>query len=130
MRYSNQHIKVVIRREAGCYVIEVSDKGKGITPQDLSEYVPLMEGRSEMVQKIFAFKFSKVQQSTMRGIGLTVCYLIAKSHHGTITVESEPGKGTTFTVKLPEEGDINPPQQYENAATPQHKTAAAIEAAA
>lgn len=36
-----------------------------------------------------------------RGLGLTVCYAIIKKHDGFITVESEPGSGSTFFVYLP-----------------------------
>ncbi|WP_136805931.1 two-component system sensor histidine kinase NtrB [Desulfosediminicola flagellatus] len=35
------------------------------------------------------------------GIGLSTCYSIVKNHNGEITVESAPGKGSTFTVSLP-----------------------------
>ena len=35
------------------------------------------------------------------GLGLSVCYTIVGSHRGRIEVESEPGKGTTFTVSIP-----------------------------
>jgi len=35
------------------------------------------------------------------GLGLSICYEIIQKHNGTIEVESEVGKGTTFVVKLP-----------------------------
>ncbi|MBI2855311.1 MAG: hypothetical protein HYX93_00510 [Chloroflexi bacterium] len=35
------------------------------------------------------------------GLGLSLCYGIVREHGGTITVASEPDKGTTFTVQIP-----------------------------
>ncbi len=66
-------------------VIQISDTGCGIAPANLS--------------KIFdAFYSSRPQGS---GLGLPTAKKIIEAHNGTITVDSEPGKGTSFTVKLP-----------------------------
>jgi len=73
--------------------IKVSDTGGGISPENL--------------RKIFDFLFTTKLQGT--GVGLSVVYNIIKKHDGTIDVESEMGKGTTFTMRLPmwkEEGVI------------------------
>jgi len=73
--------------------IKVSDTGGGISPENL--------------RKIFDFLFTTKLQGT--GVGLSVSYDIIKKHDGTIDVESEMGKGTTFTIRLPiwkEEGVI------------------------
>jgi signal transduction histidine kinase len=65
--------------------ITVSDTGKGI-PKDKIKYVfdPLF------TSKIYG-----------PGLGLTFVKKIIQEHKGTISVESESGKGTTFTIRLP-----------------------------
>ncbi|MFB0526119.1 MAG: ATP-binding protein [bacterium] len=65
--------------------IKVSDTGGGISPENL--------------RKIFDFLFTTKLQGT--GVGLSVVYNIIKKHDGTIDVESEVSKGTTFTIRLP-----------------------------
>jgi two-component system NtrC family sensor kinase len=66
--------------------ITVSDTGCGISREELP--------------KIFEPFFStKGQKGT--GLGLSVIWGIVDNHNGTITVESEPKKGTTFRIRLP-----------------------------
>jgi signal transduction histidine kinase len=66
-------------------VIQISDTGRGIAPANLP--------------KIFdAFYSSRPQGS---GLGLPTAKKIVEAHNGTITVDSEPDKGTSFTIKLP-----------------------------
>lgn len=67
----------------------VKDHGIGIPQEDL--------------QKIFDPYFTTKPTGSARGmgLGLTVCYAIIKKHDGFITVESEPGVGSTFFVYLP-----------------------------
>ncbi len=72
--------------EADQVVLEVQDTGIGIAKKDLG--------------KVFD-PFWSVKGLTKPGMGLAVCYGIAKSHGGTISVDSEEGKGATFTVRLP-----------------------------
>ncbi len=70
----------------GDYVkIEISDTGKGIPPENLG--------------KIFEPYFSTKETGT--GLGLAIVQKIIDVHNGTITVESEVGSGTRFTVRLP-----------------------------
>jgi signal transduction histidine kinase len=68
-------------------VLEISfrDSGKGIPPED--------------IQSIFEPFFTKKTKGT--GLGLFISQKIVQEHGGEITVESEVGKGTTFTVYLP-----------------------------
>ncbi|WP_116105968.1 two-component regulator propeller domain-containing protein [Lewinella sp. IMCC34191] len=82
-------ITLRLRREGTKMFIEVSDDGEGI-PQDLHE-------------KIFA-RFFERQSLTSRegtGIGLAVAREYVEMHGGEITVESTPGRGSTFRLWLP-----------------------------
>ena len=61
--------------------------------------------KTNKTRKIFD-KFYQVDQSLSRkaegcGLGLSIVKFIVDAHHGKIEVESKPGKGSTFTVKIP-----------------------------
>ncbi|HOE67561.1 MAG TPA: HAMP domain-containing sensor histidine kinase, partial [Candidatus Hydrogenedentes bacterium] len=75
----------------GRVIIEVSDNGKGIPQENLS--------------KLFTPFFTTKELGKGTGLGLAICYGIVKMHSGDITVQSEEGVGTTFTVSLPA-GDV------------------------
>ena len=68
-------------------VIEVSDTGAGMTPQV----------QAHLFEPFFTTKPAGVGT----GVGLTICRNIVNEHGGTIEVESQPGRGSTFRVKLP-----------------------------
>ncbi len=71
----------------GCIEITFSDTGSGISEEDL--------------EKIFDPFFTTKETGHGVGLGLAISYGIIKEHNGTISVESEVGKGTTFIVRLP-----------------------------
>lgn len=78
--------------------ISISDTGSGIAKNDVSQ--------------IFARFFQANNQkpgeysSPGTGIGLALSKTIVEKHHGTITVDSTLGKGSTFTVRLPRNADV------------------------
>ena len=78
-------LKITSHITNGYIVIRVSDTGKGIS--------------KDKIKNIFdPFFTSKVRGP---GLGLTFTRKIIREHRGTVSVESEPGKGTTFTITLP-----------------------------
>jgi signal transduction histidine kinase len=70
--------------------ISVADTGIGISKEDLpyifNDFYTGKDGQ-------------KVEKST--GLGLAICRRIIEAHHGSISVESELGKGSTFSIQLP-----------------------------
>ncbi len=70
--------------------IRVTDTGHGIAPADLGN--------------IFDPFYSKSNGRRGTGLGLPLCYAIVKQHAGAIEVESTPGQGSVFTVRL----DLSP----------------------
>jgi two-component system phosphate regulon sensor histidine kinase PhoR len=77
--------------EPGWVRIRVSDTGIGIS----EEHIPRLFERFYVVDK------SRSRKLGGTGLGLSIVKHIVHSHGGTISVESEPGRGTTFTVRLP-----------------------------
>jgi signal transduction histidine kinase len=76
-------------KEGSCVKWSIRDHGAGISKEDLP--------------KIFDPYFTTKPTGSARGmgLGLAVCYSIIKKHDGFITVESEPGMGSTVIVYLP-----------------------------
>jgi two-component system sensor histidine kinase HydH len=64
---------------------DVTDQGMGIPP--------------ELIHRVFEPFFTTKAQGT--GLGLAVVRRILEEHGGEITVESTPGRGTTFIIRLP-----------------------------
>ncbi len=81
------HLRVSTRPLPGQHALEVvfQDDGPGIPP--------------ELMQKVFDPFFTTKEKGT--GLGLSVVYGIVERHKGRVSVESEPGKGTRFTIWLP-----------------------------
>ncbi|MBM4064446.1 MAG: PAS domain S-box protein [Planctomycetes bacterium] len=73
--------------DKGCVEIFITDTGVGISKNDLA--------------KIFDPFFTTRKDGKGTGLGLSISYGIVKMHDGSIEVESEIGKGTTFRILLP-----------------------------
>jgi signal transduction histidine kinase len=61
-------------------------------------------GISGEIEKIFDPFFTTKPVGDGTGLGLAICHKIVEAHNGSIDVESESGRGTTFTIKFPAKG--------------------------
>jgi PAS domain S-box-containing protein len=95
IKYSppSEEIRVSVRTDGSDLVIEVADKGYGIASED--------------VERIFEkfYRVPRVESADEPGTGLGLAFVreIMDSHGGYVTVESEVGVGSTFTLRLPVE---------------------------
>jgi len=75
-------------------LIQVRDTGIGIAPAS----------QSKIFDRFYRVEKERSRHSGGAGLGLAIVQAIVHSHQGTIEVESEPGQGSTFTIRLPHLG--------------------------
>lgn len=80
-------IRIVTRSIDDAILVTISDSGCGIP--------------AEMVNRIFDPFFTTKDVGQGTGLGLSIAYDIVKKHDGEIEVNSEPGQGTTFSIRIP-----------------------------
>jgi signal transduction histidine kinase len=92
-KYSGEEKQITLSASAenGSVCFAVKDNGIGLSPRD--------------TKRIFK-RFFQVDQRLSRigggcGLGLSIVKFIVTAHHGTVRVESQPGRGSTFTISLP-----------------------------
>jgi len=95
LKYSGESkvISVALRKEGGGVLVTVIDRGIGIPEEE--------------VRRIFD-RFHRVSTGLVHdvrgsGLGLAIVDHVIRAHGGTVSVESEPGQGSAFTVRLPGE---------------------------
>lgn len=92
IKYSSRgEIKISLKEEGGNIIFEVADQGVGISKKDLVH----------LFEKFYRVSSQPVKGVPGTGLGLYITKAIVELHGGTISVESEEGKGSTFRVTLP-----------------------------
>jgi len=80
-------IEIVGEQQHEKFLLRVKDNGPGITPENLS--------------RIFDPFFTTKDVGEGMGLGLSICYRILEAHRGRITVKSELGEYTEFSLEFP-----------------------------
>lgn len=93
MKYTDRggRIAVEIGERDGCAIITVADSGIGIPKEDTER----------VFERFYRTDKSRARKTGGTGIGLSIARAIVQAHGGTISCESEPGKGSRFEVSLP-----------------------------
>lgn len=93
MKYSTDEKSIAIRTgmKFKRAFIEVEDKGMGISDDD----------QKKIFDKFYRVTEGSVHNTKGAGLGLSLVKHIVDAHHGSIDLQSAPGKGSTFTIRLP-----------------------------
>ena len=94
VKYSGSEvcISIVASLENNRLHLEIKDNGIGIPPQE----------QNRVFDKFY--RAQNIPDANLPGIGLGLSYvkLMVEAHNGTIALQSQPGKGTTFTIEIPQ----------------------------
>ena len=93
VKYSGDSREIAVRleREDDSVTIAIRDRGIGIAPEE----------QRKIFERFHRVSTGLVHDVKGSGLGLSIVQHIVQAHRGRITVESEPGNGSTFTVHLP-----------------------------
>ena len=87
------HIHVAVFRTGKQAVFAVTDDGPGIPAED----------QPHIFDRFYRVDKARSRETGGTGLGLSIVKQIVALHHGTVTVESQEGTGSTFRVELPME---------------------------
>jgi len=93
IKYSPPETSITIETRTANGVLEIiiADEGFGISPEQLPR----------IFDKFYRVSHRQTAETPGTGLGLALSQEIAGLHGGRISAESEPGKGSTFTIRLP-----------------------------
>jgi two-component system phosphate regulon sensor histidine kinase PhoR len=84
-------VRLRLRSERGSAVLDVQDSGIGIPP----------EHRERVFERFYRVDAARTRERGGSGLGLAIVKHVALRHGGAVAVDSQPGEGSTFTVRLP-----------------------------
>lgn len=100
-------VQITVEADAEHATLAIADTGTGIAADDLRH----------VFKRFWRAEQSRSRRTGGAGIGLAIVHELVAAHGGTIAVESEPGHGTTFSVRLPAVR-VTKTTQVPHAATP------------
>lgn len=84
-------VRVVLDRSDHHAVIQIQDTGIGIAPQE----------QKRIFNRFYRVNSDRSRSTGGSGLGLAIAIAIVQAHGGSLQVHSQPGKGSTFTIRLP-----------------------------
>lgn len=94
IRYSpeNTTVGIGVRSREGLISVSVTDQGDGLTAED----------QERVFERFYRVDAARSRQTGGTGLGLSIVKHVASNHGGEVTLWSQPGQGSTFTLRLPE----------------------------
>lgn len=93
-------IVVTVGRDDGHVLISIEDSGEGIPTRDIER----------VFERFYRVDSARSRATGGTGLGLSIVKHVAESHGGSVSVESELGLGSTFTIRLPGDGRGESPE--------------------
>jgi two-component system sensor histidine kinase SenX3 len=94
----DSRIGIGVRTVEGVVEIAVTDQGEGIPEEDLDR----------VFERFFRVDQARSRNTGGTGLGLSIVKHAVQNHGGEVRVWSQPGRGSTFTIRLPEASTIRP----------------------
>lgn len=95
----DSRIGIGVRAVDGVVEIAVTDQGEGIPESDLDR----------VFERFFRVDQARSRNTGGTGLGLSIVKHAVQNHGGEVRVWSQPGRGSTFTIRLPEAATLRPP---------------------
>jgi heavy metal sensor kinase len=89
--HAGGEVRVALDAQDGEVILSVGDTGCGIPEED----------RAHLFERFYRVDKARARASGGNGLGLAICKSIVEAHGGSIACTSEPGHGSTFSVRLP-----------------------------
>lgn len=95
----DSRVGIGVRSIDGVVEIAVTDQGEGIPEDDLDR----------VFERFFRVDQARSRHTGGTGLGLSIVKHAVQNHGGEVRVWSQPGRGSTFTIRLPEASTVRPP---------------------
>lgn len=90
-------VNVILSRSSHSAIVEIQDTGIGIAPEE----------QKRIFERFYRVNSDRSRHTGGSGLGLAIAMAITRTHHGSLTVQSSPAKGSTFIVQLPAKTQFN-----------------------